>query len=359
MGQTQTQTVLEGRSYFNFINSLKSEFTKKNYQCALTRFLNHYNITTEALAKTSARDIENLLIEYIVRLKKDNKSSSALSITVSSITHFCVMNDISIMTKKIAKFKGEHETERSNDRGYSHEEILTLVQSAPLRLKVIFLVMASTGCRIGALPILRLSDLKKMKGLYQFTIYANSPNQRYVTYCTPECSAAIDSYLAYRKRFGEKLTPDSYLIRKDFDINDIEQIRKKSDPIAYDTFKVIIRNQVIKTGIRSPFLVDSHKRHEVPMNHGFRKFFETRLIESGVNPMAVMRLAGHKNGGLDYKSYFRPNEEFILSQYELAIDALTIDPTKRMARKIQTMELEQSKYDRLAQAVQRLEAKMK
>ena len=292
-------------------------------------------------------------------MKNDKKSSSALSITVSAITHFCVMNDINIMTKKIAKFKGEHETERSNDRGYSHEEILTLVQSAPLRLKAIFLILASTGIRIGALPILRLSDLKKMKGLYQFTIYANSPNQRYVTYCTPECAReGIDQYLAYRKRFGEKLTPDSYLIRKEFDINDIEQIRKKSEPIAYDTIKVIIRNQVIKTGIRSPFLVDSHKRHEVPMNHGFRKFFETRLIESGVNPMAVMRLAGHKNGGLDYKSYFRPNEDFILSQYELAIDALTVDPTQRMARKIEKLEVEKTQFDFLAEKIRKLEKKL-
>jgi hypothetical protein len=158
-----SQTVLEhpeliGKSYFNFINSLKSEFTKKNYQCALSRFLNHYKITTEVLAKSSAKEIENLLIDYIVRLKQNKKSASALSITTSSITHFAVMNDINIMTKKIAKFKGEHETDRNNDRGYSDEEIQTLVNSAPLRLKVIFLVMASTGIRIGALPILRISE---------------------------------------------------------------------------------------------------------------------------------------------------------------------------------------------------------
>ncbi len=154
MSQTTT-AVLEGKSYFNFINSLKSEFTKKNYQCALTRFLNHYNITTEVLANTSAKDIENLLIDYIVRLKQNKKSSSALSITVSPITHFCVINDINIMTKKVSKFKSQHETcGNGNDRGYSCEEILTLVQSAPLRLKVIFLVIASVGIRIGALPIL-------------------------------------------------------------------------------------------------------------------------------------------------------------------------------------------------------------
>ena len=89
------------------------------------------------------------------------------------------MNDISIMTKKIAKFKVEHETERTNDRGYSDEEIQTLVNSASLRLKVIFLVMASTGIRIGALPILRLSDLKKMKGkgLYHLKTETNEINK--------------------------------------------------------------------------------------------------------------------------------------------------------------------------------------
>jgi integrase len=198
-----------------------------------------------------------------------------------------------------------------------------------------------------------------MKGLYQFTIYSNSPNQRYITYCTPECAKMIDEYLAYRKRFGEKLTPDSYLIRKDFDINDIEQIRRKSEPIGYATIKTIVRNQLMKTGVRSPFLVDSHKRHEVPMNHGFRKFFETMLIEAGVNPMAVMRLAGHKNGGLDYKSYFRPNEDFILSEYDKAIDKLTIDPANKWRKKAEKLEVEASQLQRLQAAVQRLEAKIK
>lgn len=351
-----------GKSYFNFINSLRSEFTKKNYSSALSRFLNYYNLTTDELAAKTSKDIENLLIDYIVILKENKKSSSALNILLSSVTHFCVMNDISLMTKKIAKFKGEHETTGNNDRGYESEDIQLLVNSAPLRLKVVFLILASTGIRIGALPILRLGNLKKLKikgsqmQLYQFTIYANSPNHSYITYCTPECAAAVDDYLAYRKRFGEKLTPDSYLIRKEFDINDLEQIRKRSEPVAYDTVKVIIRNQIIKSGIRAPHLVkaDSHKRHEIPMNHGFRKFFETRLIESDVNPMAVLRLVGHK-GGLDNKSYFRPKEDYILSEYEKAIDALTINEENKLRRKVRKLEMERTQFDLLASKIQALE----
>ena len=43
---------------------------------------------------------------------------------------------------------------------------------------------------------------------------------------------AIDSYMGFRERQGEKLAPESYLIRQEFDINDLEQIKKRSKPIA-------------------------------------------------------------------------------------------------------------------------------
>lgn len=356
MSQTAT---LEGKAYFNFINSLKSEFTKQHYRLALIRFLRHYNLDINTLVKTEPKDIETLLIDYIVLLKGQKKSRSSINVITSAVTHFCVMNDINIMTKKICKFKGEDETKHDNDRGYSHEEIQLLVNVSPLRLKMVFLVMASTGIRVGALPGLRLRHLKKVddKNLYQFTIYANSP-QRYVTYCTPECATVIDSYLAYRERFGEKLNPDSFLLRKDFDINDLEQIKKKSEPVSYSTLKVIVRNYTIKTGIQTPSL-DGYKRHEVPVNHGFRKFAESRLIESDVNPMAVMRLIGHKGGGVDNKSYFRPKEGFILSEYEKAIDALTIDPANQLRKKVEKLEVERSQFDKLAAKIASLERKIK
>ncbi len=283
--------ILEGNAAFNFIHSLKSEFTKHHYRLALIRFLRHNNLDIDTLVKIDSKDIETLLINYVVHLKGQKKSMSSINVITSAVAHFCVMNDINIMTKKIGKFKGEDETKHDNYRGYSHEEIQLLLNVSPLRLKMIFLVMASTGIRVGALPGLRLRHLKKVKesNLYQFTIYANSPDARYVTYCTPECTAVIDSYLYYRERFGEKLDPDSFLLRKDFDINDMEQIRKKSEPVSYYTLKALVRNYIIKTGLRIPSL-DRYKRHEVPINHGFRKFCETCLIESDVNPMAVMRL---------------------------------------------------------------------
>jgi hypothetical protein len=36
-------------------------------------------------------------------------------------------------------------------------------------------------------------------------VYSRSKANRYYTFCTPECTAAIDAYLDYRKSFGEEL----------------------------------------------------------------------------------------------------------------------------------------------------------
>jgi hypothetical protein len=84
--------------------------------------------------------------------------------------------------------------------------------------------MVSTGMRIGALPYLQLRDLFKIEqyDLYKIQVYGRSKTSRHYTFCTPECAAAIDSYLTYRKRFGEPLGLDQKapLLREQFNIND-------------------------------------------------------------------------------------------------------------------------------------------
>jgi hypothetical protein len=58
---------------------------------------------------------------------------------------------------------------------------------------------------------LNLEDNNKL------TVYENY-RQEYFTFITAECKSAIESYLDMRKRYGEKLNKDSYLIREQFDI---------------------------------------------------------------------------------------------------------------------------------------------
>ena len=52
-------------------------------------------------------------------------------------------------------------------------------------------------------------------------------SSQYFTFCTPECTSYIDAYLEFRTKNGENLNKDSYIIRDQFDITDLEQILKK------------------------------------------------------------------------------------------------------------------------------------
>jgi integrase len=74
-------------------------------------------------------------------------------------------------------------------------------------MKVVILLLASTGIRIGALPALRLRNLERINDdYYKLTVY-ETYNQEYITLCTPECTKAIDNYLDMRLAYGEIRSP--------------------------------------------------------------------------------------------------------------------------------------------------------
>jgi len=55
--------------------------------------------------------------------------------------------------------------------------------------------------------------------LYQVKVYSVS-KPSYFTFTTPESSKAVNTYISYRERDGEKLIPKSPLFRDQFDRND-------------------------------------------------------------------------------------------------------------------------------------------
>lgn len=74
------------------------------------------------------------------------------------------MNDIRINERKIDKFLGER-TCKIKDRAYTHEVIKKLIDAADIRVKIIILLMASTGMRVGAVSNIQLKHLEEIEGL--------------------------------------------------------------------------------------------------------------------------------------------------------------------------------------------------
>ena len=90
------------------------------------------------------------------------------------------------------------------DRAYTHQEISKMLENADSRLRVVILLLASSGMRIGAICQLKLKHVQN----YQITAYEKT-KEEYFTFVTSECKKAMDDYLDMRARYGEKLGDDS------------------------------------------------------------------------------------------------------------------------------------------------------
>lgn len=252
-------------------------------------------------------------------------SYPSVSAYIVPVKTYYQINDITLNVKKIGRFMPEHRKVKT-DRAYTHEEISKLLEIANERLRVLILLLTSSGIRIGAVPFIRLRNLDGNK----LTVFENA-KEEYFTFITPECKKAIDFYLDMRSRYGEKLTDKSYLIIKQYNV------RYVANPRAVHTKALQIK------------IYDLYKRYgidkkNIAVAHEFRKFFTTQLINSKVNPEIREMLLGHKIGLAG--AYYRPNERDFMDEYNKAIDNLTIDPANRLQRKIETLTIEKSRLDK-------------
>ena len=223
-------------------DGLKSQATKETYRIGFNQFISITikNNDLRVLLNTKQGVIESKIISHIEYLR-DTKKLKYWSIQVycSAILHFFEMNDYYVNTKKIKRFLPSDDSENySGDRPYSMSEIQQILGRCDIRSRVIVLLMLSTGMRVGAIPSLRVGDIKKFdeQNLYLIWVYNNSKKDRYYTFCTPECARAIEEYMEYRKRFGEELRDKSPLIRNKISADNIFTARAPKF-ISYNKFK--------------------------------------------------------------------------------------------------------------------------
>jgi len=321
--------------YQVFLNSLRSSATLRGYKTFFKKY-EEFMGENDLFCQNNPRLIEEKIIEFIMSLREKGLSHSAIRNYVFCVISFYKINDVMLNTTKITRFMPEYK-KMKKDRAYKHEEVQRLLDIADQRLRAVVLLLTSTGMRIGAIPDLRLRNLQDTK----ITIYEGTHDE-YFTFITPECKEAIDTYLAMRKRYGENITSDSFLIREQFDI------RKPSDrepkQTVANTLYGKLRDLSNRSGVRDKTL---------PVANGFRKFFTTQLENSGVNPLHGLMLEGHSTGIRDH--YVRPTEQKMHDEYMKAVDNLTIDPANRLQRKVETLEIEKSRIDTIALKLQLLE----
>jgi len=250
---------------------------------------------------------------------------------------FYDLNEVVLNKKKIYRYLGEEERPIEN-RAYTTDEIRKMLEVSDERVRAILIFLVSTGVRIRAIIDLKLQDLVRVPEyhLYRVTVYSDS-KERYITFTTPEANKAIDVYLEYRKRYGEKLFPNSPLFRDQFDRNDPISGHDVK-PLALRAAERLISRTIEKSGIRTvERITELHGvkgkiRKNVRLTAGFRKFFDTQLIYAQVEPRTKELFLGHSIGLDDH--YFKPEENYVLHEYLKAVDNLTINEENRLRKEV-------------------------
>ncbi len=352
-----------------FDQSIKSEHTRTVYTVCLKKYFEFVGSNYKVIQcdrSTDPREIEDHIIDFVISMKKEGKGFSAIHNYVSAICRYYKMNDVFLNTSKINQYLPEFRKSKK-DREYKHQEIQRLLDIADDRIQTVVLLLASTGMRIGAIPTLLLRNMEKVSTesgslIYKITVYEGF-KEEYVTYCTPECTIAIDNYLKMRERYGEKLNPNSYLIREQFDVRDSFKISICKEVKAKTLSRKLI-DLAERSGIRQKEILEgsnkirSSIRKDVPIAHGFRKFFTTQLIEADLKTELRWLLEGHNLKAND-SHYVRTSEKRLQQEYEKAINHLTINEIYKLKMQVEKLKIEKSQYEKLTQDVAFLKRKYK
>ncbi len=335
--QQQQQQEEENRIYQAY-DGLTSNYTTNTYRNAFNHFIKITvkNDNLRILLDTKQSVVESKIIDHIKYLNEvQHLGYLSIQTHLSGILRFFVMNDYHLNIKKIRRFLPEDIAEDITDRPYSVTEIEKILSKGDDRSTAAVMLMTSTGMRIGGLRELRYGDIKKIDefGLYMIWVYARYRKDRYFTFCTPECAAAIDAYLDYRRRFGEEIKDKSPLIREQFNIDNPFLVNAPKF-LSRRTMSHLFEDVLKRGGINQ--VRPGHKKREIMTSHGLRKFFFNQCEKANLNYTTLQLLAGHKLRKVD-RSYKKSTEEDMLAEYVRAIPFLTIDQTQRLKQENQKL----------------------
>ena len=354
--------------YQLFLDSLKSDETIRKYKKALDRFLKlipnklYENAKVKIpkdkspeehakcfvmLANKDSILAQNIIASFIKEEKKlveeGKLNPNTLPNHIKPIKALLDANAVAIHWKSLYRLYPRQKV--TKDRAYTREELQKMIEASPdITDKLIIELFSSGGFRVEAWDYFRWKDIilfKNKDGTYRgaaLLVYGDDP-ESYWTFVTPEACQTLEHYReVWKSKIGRYPRPEQPLVRTvKF------PIVKRLNAMGV---KKRIKKIVKKIGLR-PTLQEGQRRHEVPLDHGFRKYFNTMMRRAKVNFLDKEDMMGHSTG-LE-KHYERYNEEDFerFTEYQKAIPFLTISDQERLRLKNQKLEEEKTELQKM------------
>jgi integrase len=342
-GNMSEYNLMELDPFLLFNSALRSNQTKEKYQRRLDIFFDFIALPKCSLNERCRIFIENskknpttypinCVFKFIMYQKERLQNKEIVVSTIYNylkpIKLLCEMNDIHVKWKKIT-IGLPKERKYADDRAPTIEEIQKLIEYPDRRIKAIILTMVSSGIRLGSWDDLKYKHIQSIEKdgkivAAKIIVYAGSDEQ-YYSFISLEAYQAIDEWVDFRRKSGEKVTDESWLMRNLWDVTTptggprgLISFPKK---LKHMGVKSLIERALRAQGIRTK-LKEGKKRYDFPTDHGFRKFFKTRCEIAGMKSINIENLMNHSIGVSN--SYYRPQENEMLEDYLKAVDSLTL-----------------------------------
>lgn len=365
-----TSLKLEGKAWNTFLDVELAPQTKVLYRRWIQFFMKHCEVCEpdKLLELGTVHQIEDKIIGWLGALKDSGKATATMRTALACIIFFYSCNRIKLDSKFIARRIPKKPA--LPHRSPTKEELAAIVDAANLRGKALTGLFASSGVRVGAVPILKIRHHRKLKQHelehydcsckdrsqplrfdgYLLNVYEGE-EEHYFSFVSEEASKWLDTYQKMRENAGELLTPNSPLFREEFDVEKPEVVKNPSlcNELMLQSFMSRLAiSSGVKRVVRSNGKINpGGHRNEWKNVHGYRMFFSTAATNAGVNFSFKELMLGH-HLNLE-KSYYDSNNprsvHAALAEYLKMQDAVTLFSTSRLERenailKTQTTEME-------------------
>jgi len=218
-----------------FLESCRSESTKKYYLASLNMFLKWASKDYDSLLFLAKPELTNLLVDYALYQKK-RISPNSISTYFAGVFKFLDLNDREYNKKLVKGLFGE-KVKRRGDRPITDAELNEMIRvSSNERQRALIHVFSATGCRPEAITELRLKDVEEIgDDCLSLRVYAGSLHESFV-FLHRLASEALKTYHSQREANGEKMPyydekhEPAYKITKD----EQRQLQESKRPDLYN-----------------------------------------------------------------------------------------------------------------------------
>ena len=313
-----------------FEKYIRTDATRKMYLYYFKRFLLWAKIANpDDLLERTGNDLQNLVEEYFLYLR-NRLSPNSLPPIVAALELFFSMNDKDLQFKKIRKMIPQL-LKKTGNSPWQNADIKTMLENTTSRRnKALVHLLASSGCRVGAIPSLRLKHMSEMTEGCKCILFYEKSNEEYCGFLTPEASGALDDYLQERINDGERLGQETPLFRSNYQVG-VQKVKS----LSLGSVQLILFRLISKIGKRRR----EGTRYNIQIAHGFRKRFNTVLKSNdNANISLVEKLMGHSGVFALDGSYLKPSLETLFNEFRKHIPNLTIDDSERNRIKLEQKE---------------------